>query len=31
MSEDKITSLLYIVCNMGFENKTYGLNLLVVL
>jgi len=23
------TSLLYIVCNMGFENKTYGLNLFV--
>jgi hypothetical protein len=25
-----LTSLFYIVCNMGFENKTYGLNLLVI-
>jgi hypothetical protein len=23
------TSFLYIVCNMGFENKTCGLNILI--
>jgi hypothetical protein len=26
MWESRRTSLLYIVCNMGFEDKTYGLN-----
>jgi hypothetical protein len=26
----KIANFLYIICNIGFEDKTYGLNLLVV-
>jgi hypothetical protein len=30
MWEHKRTSLFLIVCNMGFEDKAYGLNLLVV-
>jgi hypothetical protein len=30
MWEYKIKIIFYMVCNMGFENKAYGLNLLVV-
>jgi hypothetical protein len=30
MWEHNKTNLLYIVCNMGFEDKVYDLNLLVV-
>jgi hypothetical protein len=30
MLEHKRTNLIYIVCNMEFEDKTYGLNLLIV-
>jgi hypothetical protein len=31
MCEHERTSLFYIICNMGFEDKTYGLNILIVL
>jgi len=30
MWEYEGTNFIYIVCNMGFENKTYGLIFLIV-
>jgi hypothetical protein len=31
MREYEKANLFYLIYNMGFENKTYGLNLLIVL
>jgi hypothetical protein len=30
MQEHKITNILYIVCNMGFKSKSFGLNILII-